>query len=128
MVRFCGIIVKLIGMERIRHIDFSGLNSIKSRDAVRSFLQLSEEVQGMLIDFANVDFISRTAAHELLVIQNNLSSRGIDISFINVGSQVNDMLDMVKRSIGKEKQAGFRFVKWLNFEDEKKYRDYLLQF
>lgn len=115
-------------MERIKHIDFSGLDSIKTRDAVRSFLQFSEEVQGLVIDFATIDFLSRTAAHELLVVQNNLSSRGIDISFINVGSQVNDMLDMVKKSLGKEKQAGFRFVKWLSFEDEKKYRDYLLQF
>ena len=98
-------------MERIKHIDFSGLDSIKSREAVRSFLQLSEEVQGLVIDFAKVDFVSRLAAHELLVVQYNLSSKGIDTSFINVSAQVNDMLDLVKKSIGKEKQAGFRFVK-----------------
>jgi hypothetical protein len=37
------------------------------------------------------------------------------------------MLELVKKSLGKDKQAGFRFVKWLTFEDEKKYEDYLLQ-
>lgn len=114
-------------MERFKHIDFNGLDSIKSRAAVRSFFQFTGEVQTVKIDFAKIDFLSRAAAHELLVMQNSLSSKGVDVSFLNVGAQVNEMLELVKKSFGKEKQAGFRFVKWLTFEDEKKYEDYLLQ-
>ena len=114
-------------MERIKHIDFSGLDSLKSRSAVRSFFQISGNVETVKVDFAKIEFLSRTAAHEILVMQNSLSSKGVDISFLNVGTQVNQMLELVKKSLGKEKQAGFRFVKWLNFENEKKYEDYLLQ-
>ncbi|UZD22283.1 hypothetical protein PBT90_02335 [Algoriphagus halophytocola] len=114
-------------MERIKHIDLSGLDSLKSRSAVRSFFQNSGNVETIIVDFAKVEFLSRTAAHEVLLVQNSLASKGVDISFLNVGGQVNDMLELVKKSLGKEKQAGFRFVKWLNFEDEKKYEDYLLQ-
>lgn len=114
-------------METIKHIDFNGLDSIKSRDAVRSFFQFTEEVETVKVDFAKIEFLSRTATHELLVIQNNLSSKGVDISFLNLSPEVNEMLELVKKSIGKEKQAGFRFVKWLNFENEKEYQQYLLQ-
>ncbi len=39
---------------------------------------------------------------------------------LKLGPQVNEMLDLVKKSFGKDKQAGFRFVKWLNFEDDGK--------
>lgn len=114
-------------METIKHIDFKGLDSIKSRDAVRSFFQFTEEVQTVKVDFSKIEFLSRTATHELLVIQNNLSSKGVDISFLNLSPEVNEMLELVEKSLGKEKQAGFRFVKWLSFENEKKYQEYLLQ-
>lgn len=114
-------------METIKHIDFKGLDSIKSRDAVRSYFQFTEEVKTVNVDFAKIQFLSRTATHELLVIQNNLSSKGVDITFLNLTPEVNEMLEIVEKSIGKEKQAGFRFVKWLNFENEKKYQEYLLQ-
>ena len=114
--------------EKIKHIDFKGLDSIKSRDTIRSYFQFEEEVETIKVNFEKIEFLSRTAAHELLIIQGNLSSKGVDISFLNVGPQVNEMLELVKKSLGKEKKAGFRFVKWLNFENEDKYQDYLLQF
>lgn len=115
-------------MEAIKHIDFKGLDSIKSRDAVRSYFQFTEAVQTVKVDFGKIEFLSRTATHELLMIQENLSSKGVDISFLNISPQVNEMLELVQKSIGKEKKSGFRFVKWLSFEDEEKYKEYLLQF
>jgi anti-anti-sigma regulatory factor len=115
-------------MEKIKHIDFKGLDSVRTRAAVRSFFRFPDNVQMVNVDFAKIGFLSRTAAHELLLVQNELSSKGVDISFLNVNTQVNEMLELVKKSLGREKQTGFRFVKWLTFEDEKKYEEYLLQF
>ncbi len=114
-------------MERFMYIDFNALDSIKSRAAVRSFFRLAADEKTVKVDFAKIEFLSRTAAHELLLMQNSLSSKGVNVSFLNVSPQVNEMLELVNRSLGKEKQAGFRFVKWLTFDDEKKYEDYLLQ-
>lgn len=114
-------------MEKIKYVDFKGLDSIKSRDAIRSFFDFTEEVNEVTVNFSKIEFLSRTAAHELLLIQEKLSSKGVDISFLHVSPQVNNMLELVKKSKGKEKMAGFRFVKWINFESEEKYQDYLLQ-
>ena len=114
-------------MEKIKHVDFKGLNSIKSRDAVRSFFNHLEEANEVTVNFSKIEFLSRTAAHELLLIQEKLSSKGVDVSFLNVDPEINKMLELVKKSKGREKKAGFRFVKWLNFESEEKYQDYLLQ-
>lgn len=80
------------------------------------------------VDFSKVEFLSRTAAHELLMVQNRLSSEGVDVSFINVCNQVNEMLQLVTDSLKKDKRQDFRLVKWLTFEDDKKYQDYLLKF
>jgi len=114
-------------MRNTKFIDFKELDSIKSRSAIRSFFEFSADIDAVVVDFAKITFLSRTAAHEMLVLQNNLSSQGMDISFLNVSASVNAMLELVKNSLGKEKKVGFRFVKLLTFEDDKKYEDYLLQ-
>ncbi|MCH6199718.1 hypothetical protein MMU07_09010 [Aquiflexum sp. LQ15W] len=80
------------------------------------------------VDFKNIEFLSRAAADELLFNQNQVASKGFPVSFINVNLEVNKMLELVRTSYSKEKQANFRFVKWLTFENEQQYEKYLLQF
>ena len=71
---------------------------IHSRDAVKLVQDAIEktDVMSVSLDFANVEFISRSAAHELLVLKENLKqTKNRDIVFTNTNKDVNDMLRVV---------------------------------
>lgn len=113
-------------MKNVTIIDFKDFNSLKTRDAVRNAFANIQDPNIIWVDFKNIEFLSRTAAHELLKIKESASSLNIDISFINIGDQVNKMFDVVEKSYSKSKNADFRFVKWLSFKNDEQYKDYLL--
>ena len=71
---------------------------IHSRDAVKLVQDAIEktDVMSVSLDFANVEFISRSAAHELLVLKENLKqTKNKDIVFTNTNKDVNEMLRIV---------------------------------
>jgi len=80
------------------------------------------------VDFAGVKFISRAAAHELITQVDKLSKTGIESTFKNLNEEGKNMLSLVKRSKENDKQSSFRLVKWLEFENEANYEEYLLQY
>lgn len=114
-------------MNNVTIIDFKERDSLRTRDAVRSAFENAINFETIWVDFKNIEFLSRTSAHELLKIKDYISSLDIDISFINLGDQANKMIDVVQNSYSKSKNADFRFVKWLTFESEEQYKDYLLK-
>ena len=71
---------------------------IHSRDAielVREAIQKTD-AKSVVLDFSKVDFISRSAAHELLVLKENLKqTKHIDITFANTNKDINEMLRIV---------------------------------
>lgn len=113
-------------MNNITTIDFKEFNSLKNRSSVRSAFENISNADIIRVDFKGIEFLSRTAAHELLKIKEFLISQKTDVSFLNLGDQANKMLALVEASFTKTKNADFRFVKWLSFQDESKYNEYLL--
>lgn len=113
-------------MNNVTTIDFKELNSLKNRSSVRSAFENISNADIIRVDFKGIEFLSRTAAHELLKIKEFLISQKTDVSFLNLGEQANKMLALVEASYTKSKNADFRFVKWLSFQDESKYNEYLL--
>lgn len=115
-------------MNKARIIDFKGFDALKNRDAVRSAFRNAFEYNIIWVDFAHIKFLSRTAAHEILTIKKSLNEEDIDVSFANLSSQVNEMLDLVENSSNLPKDADFRFVKWLSFKNQEDYKNYLLKY
>jgi hypothetical protein len=113
-------------MNNVTTIDFKELNSLKNRSSVRSAFENISNADIIRVDFKGIEFLSRTAAHELLKIKEFFIFQKTDISFLNLGDQANKMLALVEASYTKSKNADFRFVKWLSFQDESKYNEYLL--
>ena len=114
-------------MNSVTIIDFKELNSLKNRSSVRSAFENISNADIIRVDFKGIEFLSRTAAHELLKIKEFLISRKMDVSFLNLGDQANKMLALVEASYSKSKNADFRFVKWLSFQSEAQYNEYLLK-
>ena len=114
-------------MNNVTTIDFKELNSLKNRSAVRSAFENISNADIIRVDFKGIEFLSRTAAHELLKIKEFLISQKMDVSFLNLGDQANKMLALVEASYTKSKNADFRFVKWLTFQSEDQYNEYLLK-
>lgn len=81
---------------------------IHSRDAiklVRSAIEETDEAS-VVLDFVNVEFISRSAAHELLVLKEGVSHDDKkEITFINTNSSVTNMLRIVAANRAVPKTA-----------------------
>lgn len=93
-------------MNKVVHIrlsDYCG-NSIHTRSAVRRlWADLSctfekETVFVVQIDFKSIDFVSRNAMHELILLERKLASRSTSIVFENMNQQVQSMYDLVVSS------------------------------
>jgi hypothetical protein len=114
-------------MKNVTIIDFKELDSLKTRDSIRAAFENISNTGVIRVDFKDIEFLSRTSAHEVLKIKEILVSKNIDISFINLRDQPNRMLGVVEASFSKSKNTDFRFVKWLSFQSESQYKEYLLK-
>lgn len=101
------------------------LNQINSRASIYAIIGRLKRNKHYSIDFKNIDFISRAAAHELVSLQSKLLSRGIDVTYINVPSNINLMIHRVEES-NKSNTKNATFVKHLKFKGEKELHNYLL--
>ncbi|MDO8571108.1 MAG: STAS domain-containing protein [bacterium] len=72
---------------------------IGSRDVVFSLRELITKArsQAVILDFSGVEFVSRSAAHEFLVLKDELKAENIDIEFTNLKdeSEAANMLRLV---------------------------------
>ena len=73
---------------------------ISSRDIADVLEELIKktDTESVILDFSDVKFVSRSAAHALLVLKERLGSRVSNmkkISFVNVNNDIADMLRVV---------------------------------
>ena len=70
---------------------------LSSRDAIRNLDKLIKKAKTDLVelDFIEIDFVSRSAAHELLLLKEKFSRQSKIISFINANQDVSKMLRIV---------------------------------
>ena len=83
---------------------------ISSRDIVDILEKAIKKIDNKLIDldFSNVKFVSRSAAHALLLMKERLQARK-DIYFINTNEDVANMLRIVaaSRIVSKKQKPEF---------------------
>jgi len=91
---------------------------ISSRDAAASLRSLISRSSSKAIDldFQNVEFVSRSAAHELLLLKDRFDRaicRRKAISFINANNEVAGMLRAVaaSRAVPRPKEANLHIEK-----------------
>jgi len=83
---------------------------LASRDVIRTLKDPIEKMasQHIRLDFANVEFISRSAAHELLRLKEWFSAQANhkEIEFVNANKEVSQMLRTVasNRAIPKDQK------------------------
>ena len=71
---------------------------IHSRDAIELVRDAVEntDAESVNLDFTDVEFVSRSAAHALLVLKENLKqTKNKDLVFTNSNKDVNEMLRVV---------------------------------
>lgn len=80
---------------------------VSSRDTLSILRQEVEKTatEAVDFDFQNVEFISRSAAHEFLLLKEELHQKNIQINFIHTNSDVTEMLRIVaaNRAVPKAK-------------------------
>jgi len=78
---------------------------ISSRDLVREIIKkeiLKNKNKIINLDFSDIEFVSRSAAHELISLQNEMKNKFFNqkhINFINTNSSVANMLRIVAANI-----------------------------
>ncbi|MBS9523308.1 STAS domain-containing protein [Litoribacter ruber] len=100
-------------------------DSISNRESIRIIFDKVSEVDNFSVDFENIDFISRAAAHELAVYLERYQNRGKSISLLNVAPSVNQMLETVAES----KKVDYKkatFIERISFKNENEMEAYLL--
>jgi len=67
----------------------------------------------VVLDFSYVEFISRSAAHELLLIKEELHQKDKELSFENVNKDITEMLRVVaaNRALPKTEKPQFKAEK-----------------
>jgi anti-anti-sigma regulatory factor len=100
-------------------------NKINSRSSVELLFNQLIDVDKVIIDFKSIEFISRAAAHELVVNIEKHQSRGVDVTLKNVDSAINKMLDAVNVS-RKSNAKKATFVQRLTFSTEQEFNAFLL--
>ena len=70
---------------------------------------LQIEDVSVILDFENVDFISRSAAHELLLIKEEVRSKNKELTFDNTNKDIAEMLRVVaaNRALPKFERPNF---------------------
>lgn len=99
-------------------------NQIISRSSINTITSNLVNDNEYYIDFKNIKFISRAAAHELNSTVNGLMDRNISISYKNVPFKVKMMLDRV----GVSTRDNFKhatFLKHINFNTERELDQFL---
>ncbi len=93
--------------KRIKIIDIVGANTISSRDVVINFLPIIKKnlKNSIVFDFSDINFISRSAAHELI----KLKTKYFNITFSNLADEVSEMLRIIAANIASPKKSQDEF-------------------
>src|SRR3989344_5418710 len=71
---------------------------------------LKSDNRVVVLDFSSVEFISRSAAHELLLIKEELHQKNKELSFENTNKDITEMLRIVaaNRALPKTEKPQFK--------------------
>lgn len=101
---------------------FSG--QIVGRSSIDMVLKEIKNKGDYILDFENIDFISRSAVHQLLSLRNELKRKGVKIFFENVSNSVEPMIERVTNSMTNPKK-NTPTLNLLEFKDEDELENYL---
>jgi|SRR5690554_681810 len=101
-------------------------NQINSRSSIDLVIKRLKKEGIYSVDFGDIDFLSRAAAHQLVSLHNKLSNEGIDLTYVNVSNTVNSMIEKVEKSTTNSLKHA-TFVKHLNITEESDLKDFLMQ-
>ncbi|MCK9577964.1 hypothetical protein M0R01_00530 [bacterium] len=86
------------------------LSIISSRDIARLITEeVSLKKESVIdLDFSNIKLVSRSAAHELMLLKNNLEKKFLGkkkLSFVNINPDIAEMFNIVSVSLKTSKEA-----------------------
>jgi len=92
----------------------SSATIISSRDIADVLEELIKktDTESVVFDFSDVKFVSRSAAHALLVLKERIGSRVSNkkkISFVNANNDITEMLRIVAANRALPKNKSFKF-------------------
>ena len=97
---------------------------VGSRDIVNSLVDIIKmaDSSSVELDFKNVEFLSRSAAHEFLLLKEKFAQQhNIVLSFTNTPDNIAQMLRIVaaNRALPKTKEVSLKFdgISFNNFSD-----------
>lgn len=81
-------------------------NSISSRDAIKTIFDFQKEISsGIILDFEGIEFMTRSAAHQLLKEISRIESSSVSrVKLIAVSPSVKEMMRIVSRSTDSSKK------------------------
>lgn len=114
-------------MKPIKKIELSKLfeSQISGRSAVDSIFSSMEGVHHLVLDFSSIQFISRSAAHQLISKIDLLQKDRVTIELLSLEPEVKRMLSRVRKSIQKPKKLA-TYVEFLSFSNEKELERFIL--
>lgn len=116
-------------MERVKKIALRDIFDLQlsGRSAVDSVFADISGVHHLILDFTSIEFISRSAAHQLLSRLDNLQKERLSVEMISLSPEVSSMLKKVRQSIKNPKKLA-TYVEILTFSSEKEMEDFVLSF
>lgn len=81
-------------------------DSISSRAAVRNlFTDNMKEINSIILDFKGIEFISRSAAHQVLIETERIAKNKIDVTRLNESDSIQAMFRVVDNEPIKVKKS-----------------------
>lgn len=116
-------------MKPVKKIELSQLfdSQLSGRSAVDSIFSSLEGVHHLVLDFSSIQFISRSAAHQLISTIDLLQKNRVTVELNSLDQEVEKMLYKVRKSIEKPKKLA-TYVEFLSFSDEKELEKFVLSF
>lgn len=116
-------------MERVKKITLSELfdKQISSRSAIDSIFCNIEGVHHLVLDFCTIEFISRSAAHQLITVVDQLQKSRVTVEMQSVNPPVSQMLTKVRQSVKKPLKLA-TYVEFISFSSEKEMEEFILSY
>lgn len=116
-------------MEKIKTIKLAKVfdKQISGRSAVNAVFSELNGVHHLILDFSDIQFISRSAAHQLISCVERAQQERISVETPFQSQSVSEMLQKVKISIKNPKKLA-TYVEFLTFSSEKEMDDFLLSY
>lgn len=99
--------MKNTSSQQLNIADITESTALSSRSVIK---RLKQEIKNLdskhvMLDFSQVEFVSRSATHELLLMKEDLRQEDIEITFENTSEEVRDTLRIVAANRAVPKQS-----------------------